>query len=308
LNFLSGVELEERELVGRVVVDSWARTDPIAALNALQGFEPPRLRKSLVAGLSYVWARNDPVHLVENVNVLGLAQRIRPLETALGEIAQVSPEEALRQLELLADSVEDTSTVTRRIVSVWSEQDPQAAVDWILSNYKMEDPQRSDLLPNALGKLSLEDSNKALAIALEQPVSKDRPPPEYQIIWEMSWYGDAENTVAMLARVRPDPRKESRSYAFSMVGTAFIRNDQPSDALKLALQLSEGERNEYYGYLTYEWAYQNPLQLLEQLEQLPDAQVKSMFASALVRANASKPALTNEQIDKVKTYIQDESE
>ena len=77
LDFLSGVELEERELVGRVVVDSWARTDPIAALNALQGFEPPRLRKSFVDGLAYVWARNDPVHLVENVkrNGTNLAPR-----------------------------------------------------------------------------------------------------------------------------------------------------------------------------------------------------------------------------------------
>ena len=309
LHFLSGVELEQRELVGRVVVNSWARTDPLAALNALQSFEPARLRKSFVDGLAYVWARNDPFHLVENVNVLGLAQRIRPLEAALSEIAQTSPQEALRQLELLADSIEDTSTITRSIVYVWSEQDPQATVDWILSNYKMEDPQRSDLLPNALGKLSLENPNKALAIALEQPVLKDRPPPEYQIIWEMSWYGDAEDTVAMLARVRPHPRTELRSYAFSMVGNAFIRNDRPSDALKLALQLSEGkERIEYYSYLTYTWAYENPLQLLEQLEQLPDAQVKSMFASALVGANDAKPALTNEQIDKVKAYIQDEPE
>ncbi len=308
LHFLSGVELEQRELVGRVVVNSWARTDPLAALNALQSFEPARLCKSFVDGLAYVWARNDPVHLVENANVLGLAQRIRPLETALSEIALTSPQEALRQLELLADSIEDTSTITRRVVYVWSEQDPQATVDWILSNYKMDDPQRSDLLPNALGKLSLENPNKALAIALEQPVFKDRPPPEYQIIWEMSWYGDVENTVAMLARVRPHPRNESRSYAFSMVGNAFLRNDLPSEALKLALQLSEGERSEYYRNLTYEWAYLNPLQLFEQLEQLPDAQVKSMFAAALVRANDNKPALTNEQIDKVKTYIQDESE
>lgn len=308
LDFLSGVELEQRELVGRVVVESWARTDPLAALNALESVEPPRLRKSFVDNLSYVWARTDPVHFVENVDVLGLAQRIRPLETAFGEIAQTSPEEALRQLERLANSIEDTSTVTRRIIYVWSEQDPQAAVDWILSNYTLEDPERSDLLPNALGKLSLEDPNKAMAIALEHPVLEDRTPPEYQIIWEMSWNADAESAVAMLARVRPNPRSESRSYAFSLVGTAFIRNDRPSEALKLAMQLSESERNEYYSYLTYAWAYENPLQLLENFDQLPSAQVKSMFASALVQANDTKPALTNEQIDKVKTYIQNESE
>ncbi|MXW53652.1 MAG: hypothetical protein F4X44_08690 [Gammaproteobacteria bacterium] len=306
LDFLSEVELEERELVGRVVVDTWAQTDPIAALNALQGFEPPRLRKSFVDGLAYVWARNDPVHLVENVNLLGQAERIRPLEDALGKIAESSPEEALRQLELLVDSIEDTSTITRRIVDVWSEQNPQAAVDWIMSNYNIEDPRRSSLLPDALGKLSLENPNKAMAIALEQPVLEDQSPPEYRIILEMSWNADADNTVAMLARVRPDPRSESRSNAFYFVGKALIRNDRPDDALKLALQLSEAERGAYYADITWAWAYDNPLQMFEYLEKLPNADVKSTFATALVATNEHLPILTKQQMEIVRNYVQDE--
>lgn len=306
LDFLSEVELEERELVGSVVVDSWAKTDPIAALNALQGIEPPRLRKSFVDGLAYVWARNDPVHLVENVNLLGQAERIRPLEYALGKIAQSSPEEALRQLELLVDSIEDTSTITRRIIYEWSEQDPQAAVDWIMSNYNIEDPRRSSLLPDALGKLSLEDPNKAMAIALEQPVLEDRYPPEYRIILEMSQNADADNTVAMLARVRPDPRSESRSNAFYFVGKALIRNDRPDDALKLALQLSEAERGAYYSDITWAWAYDNPLQMFEYLEKLPNADVKSTFATALVASNEHLPILTKQQMETVRNYVQDE--
>lgn len=308
LDFLSGVELEERESVGSVVVDSWARTDPIAALNALQGFEPPRLRKSFAEGLALVWALNDPVDLVENVNVLGPAERIRPLEYALGEIARISPEDALRQLELLADSIEDTSTIVRRIVSFWSEQDPQAAVDWIMSKYTIEDPRRSSLLPDALGRLSLENPNKAMGIALEQPVLEDQSPPEYRIISEMSRDADADSTIAMLARVRPDPRSESRSNAFYFVGRALIRNDRPDDALKLALQLSEAERVEYYADLTWTWAYDKPLQLFEYLEKLPNADVKSTFATALVAANEHLPRLTKQQMEIVRSYVQDDPE
>lgn len=305
LDFLVGVELEQRELVGRVVVRSWARSDPIAALNALKNFEPPSLSKSFERDLAYVWARTRPLHLVKNANLLTPLERVRSLQTALRKIAQTSPEDALNQLALISESIDNTSSITQGIIYVWSEQDPQSAVDWILSNYTPEDPERSDLLPDALGKLSLEDPIKAIGLALEEPLVEDRQPPEYRIIWEMSWYADLEETVELLSQIRPDPRTGSNSYAFGLVGSAFIRNEQPDNALELALELPQSIRGEYYRTIAWDWAYANPTQLYERLEDLNDANAKSQFARALMSINELYSVLNDEQIALVQSYVQE---
>lgn len=309
IDFLLGVDGEQQESVGEVVMTSWARTDPVEALNALEVIEDTKLRNSLVNDLAWEWATRDPSVFLQNANLIEPAvPRLRALLGALGEIAKSSPREALRQVEMFADSNVDTSTLVRSITYTWSEKDPQATVDWILSNYGSEDPQRANLLQRALSQLSLENPHKAMEIALEQPVLENQPPPEYQIIAEMSYEEDLENTVELLSRVRPHPTNESRGYAYGLVGKAFIRNEQPNEALNLALKLPPTQREEYYRSFSYDWAYTNPLQLYEQLEDLSDDNAKSVFASALVDAQELRPLLTDQQLDQLREYVQEESE
>ena len=306
LNFLLSTQGEQRELIGRTVAGSWARSEPLAAFNALESFEPPWLRNSLRDSVAYVWASTDPVSLLENASLLDPANRTIPLGVALAEIARSSPQLALVQLETLAESIDDTTTFERSIVSAWSEQDPQTAVDWILSNYNPDDPKRSQLLPNALGNLSLENPHKAMRLALEQPVPTDQQPPEYRIIRQMSWNAELEVVADFLSRVRPDPKTNSRSYVFGLVGEAFIRNEQFDKAVKLAGQLPESQREKYFTNITYSWAYADPIHLYENLESLPTAKAKKYAAQALESINGRRPVLSDEQIDAIRTYLVDE--
>ena len=122
-----------RRLALQAIIEIWATTDPQAALAGVSNLESRSDRTTLQETILRVWANISPQGLLEAVESLPENLRKLGLEEALLVISRDTPEEAVRLMADLTDR-ELVDKLSKEIATYWSEQDPRAALDWVLNN------------------------------------------------------------------------------------------------------------------------------------------------------------------------------
>ena len=304
LDFIGNLPQEERDPLTTATFLTWSSTDPQAALNAISLFEKNvSLRKSIQREIVHIWATRDPDGILEQIELLPDGLKMHGIETAIARTTLKSPEKALRLMAEMEEFLGNNSRVVTRIVTEWSQIDPRSASDWIVSGFEGTNTERHHLLKISLSHLSLNDPHYAMEIALDQPVDSNGRGLELEVVSELSSTGRAEDAIELLASVRGGSAKVSALVA---VGTGFVRQDSPEDALEIASRVPENFKWYFYNEVFRAWAGSAPKQLLETLERLESDEVKSRAGMQLLIANRSNSALTNEEIGFVKTFLSKE--
>lgn len=293
---------KSRELVLRTIAEVWATIDPETALASIETMEIGKTLALLQESVIVAWAIDDPTGLLEVLSTVpehfqGLAK-----EKALLAIARVSSEQAVSYLADLEDD-DLRMKLAKEIATYWSEQDPHAALDWVLQENFTTNVQQAETLMIVLGSLAMKDPELAFQTARDQP-----------IVLRGQYYRGMEVTViqnlvetnidqalAMLPGIRSAGL--TQTHAYSEVGRAMIRDGQYDRALKLGERLSERGRRNYNGSLMYQWAMSNPETLFENLDKLPSDQLKDQAARGLVRYNQETKALDSQQMEHVASFL-----
>lgn len=280
-----------------IVAREWARSEPRTAFDAVTNVSPSGLRRTLQESVVRSWAQNDPHMLLEDLSLLPKSLQDLATEQAILSIAKNEPLEAV---DLMA-SVEDDSSrhmIAYSVVSSWSNLDPVAAVNWVLSNPDLE-RMRYELLAVVFRNLALENPQLAMELALKQPIEQHQRGLEATVIGRLAQV-DLEHALALLSQVR---QGQTQIAAFMSVGSQLVRNNDMDRALKLGEQLGAEWRDSYYQSIMSTWANMDPEGLLATLDKLPSAATKSKAALSLARSNQFRKILTTDQIAYAKTYL-----
>ncbi len=301
-NHVVALPSEERKFLLSSIMRVWARIEPQVAFEAAGKIEPVSEAESLVRDVVFSWARNDPHEVLSGLEQFDTELILVAADQAITSIAIKDPAEAARLVEELQSKVSNTSSIEYSLIYHWSRSDPRAAMDWLLEDSKRGDTLRNSLIEQTLRALAHEDPQYAFQIGLEQPLVWEHDNGmESDVILELSRF-DIETAMSLLPKVR----EESKSISYLWVGQALVKKRDPFRAIELGEQLPESRRDFYYGSIAGDWADTNPVQMYEELEQIPGAKLRSTMAMQLLSNNTRSPILTKDQIDHVKSLLTEE--
>ena len=283
------------------VIENWSRIDGLAAFNAGATVTDVFVRKPVQRDAIEIWGEVDPHSLLTALEELPDEFHDFAFRHAMRGLARLDPDEALKQLNGISDQ-STKARITEVFVENWSEQDPQAALQWVQYGFSTESQEiRSKLQSIALSKLTHTDARLAMDLALNLPLAETGIGPEVAVISELAKI-NVEEALSMLEEVRNQTTRES---TYVHLGHALITAGRSSQAIALVNKYESSEEVQY-GYLMSlvgNWAWFEPLDLLKHLEEIPIDSVKREAAVSIAIDYKLHVALTKEQRESLKKYI-----
>lgn len=271
----------------RSIVFYWTVDDPRSAVKAISTLVDESLREDLLDTVASRWAQIDPGELLQNVESFPTASQARSRRLAVGGIAKSSPQDAIATLsETPSNEIEG---VARHLVHWWAMRNMDEAIDWIQNEPVVRDYQAS-LLNLVLRQHVRTAPEAAMQFALEQPMDPSSRNLEYQLIEQLVEDNKIKESVALLPSLREG---EGQTSAFALVGLQLILNRDIDRALALGEHLNESQHEDYFGGLFNGWAREDPQGLFLSIDGLPNQEIKSRAASALLD---HENTLTTEQL------------
>lgn len=295
--------VDEQSGLTAVIVQTWSSSNPEEALDALSDVDDTSLKSALEQVVLNSWAAKDPHALLERINLLPEKLRLIAIDGAILEIARTSPMDAINQLDTLRSYLTDTSAIDTKIIEIWSDLDPEAALTWVVSKQGSKHAYRGEhLIGVVLEHLVQKDPHQALQLASNQPIENEGRPLEAYVLNLIANDGNVEVAIGML----PQVREEQRVAAYQGIGLSLVRNANSDKVLELAQDLSETEQMEFFRQVISVWATFETQSLFESLEQLPSDDVRSRAACELIVQHYSRPRLTDDQVDSLSSLLNEE--
>lgn len=244
------------------------------------------------------WATADPATILERIEQVPLRLQSVALERALPALAETEPERAIVLIQELKHLGANSWRAVRGTVENWAAADSSAALEWVMSSPDIEHgpvPQE-DLLRLVLYSLVLEDPERALTIALQQP---DTDRLEAYVISHLAKF-DVEAAVKLLPMVK----EGAYSVATHWVATSLIEHGEMDRAIALYSEYEESGGDANWSMFFRIWQMENSVQLFERLDDLPP---RLRYWGARTLTHYTDRNLTKEQMDYARA-IGDEGE
>ena len=290
------------KISSRIVVYVWADSDPDAAYQAVSGIENKRLRENLQGSVISVWASNDPRYVLENLDTFPEDVQEDARADSISSIAETSPKEAAEVVLQYSGSFEG-QMLARLVMSTWVIQDADAAIDWVF-NGPVSEQHRYSWVSHLTTFLVRTDPRRAFDLAVQQEIPTDSgsalPGLEASVMDEIADH-DLELALELLPGVREGI---TRSHAYSSIGKSYINAGDTSKAFNLGLELSDPNQAEYFQNISTRWARIDPAGLVESMEELPNAEIRSNIAKT-VTSRWYRENFTEDQLNTLKQYLSD---
>lgn len=276
----------------------WASSDPRAAFAAASIVPSPTLRRGSQRVAIFEWVDANPTGFLESLDSLDHASEdLRTLgqERALIALADTSAQEAMGYLEEV-DNPRSKRNIARAIVANWVTIDSSDVLAWVRSEPQLEG-MRSDLYVVAVRNLARESPQHAFDLARNHSVNGL----EAEVIDEVARV-DIEDAISMLSNVRSE---ETLKDSYQAIGTRLLAQGKPDRVLGLIRQHPKAFQSQVLTGLAYPWAFNEPVDLFNRLEDLPSDDVRRTVATALRAANALSKVLSDEQIASLEQFDPD---
>ena len=273
------------------LMQDWAKTDPLAALEMAATLPAGQLRTDAFTAACGAWASEHPVDAAKWAasHLTGpLAGEV--LGIVAGAWAEKNPAAAAAWVSGLP-SVVMSENATAAVVSSWATQDPQATAQWIasFSNPERKAAAMSNLV-SGWCEQSPEDAARWVTGKLGNPEAS-----ELTEALISSWSSrDPQAASAWIMRLPAELQGSAASTLISnWAGT------DPKAAAEWAARLPEGDsRNEAISTLASTWAAAEPQNALTWISGLPDSPEQRVALDDTVRAwTALDPADVGKWID-----------
>lgn len=297
--YVSAQDEDVQSKLLRPVGLTWARMDPAAALKAVDELDNNPLTSSLENAILQLWTKSNPRKILPLLGNYTKQIQLAAMEGVATKLVQTAPQEALGLIQDWGSAGYDMTSVARGVVAKWSELDPEAALDWLLSQNSEDWLRYNDMLETNLRALASVDSTRAFEVALKQPLPRPHMSGmEAWVILELS-RADLDRAIELL----PQVRESSKPIACIWVGQALVDMGKPLDALNLAKQLPDDRRDGFYYDMFKRWGDRDALQLFETLDSLSSKVKQSNAAKSLIWNSRYESVLTNSQLEQARSYL-----
>ena len=289
-----------REALVRAVSEHWSRFDPHAAFLAVSQFESDARRKTVTRVVVQAWARSNPDELVQKSDSFALALQTIAMEEAILSLGRTNRDEATKVLQDAHRKGIVAMNSLDSFFTQWVMSDRRGAIQWILSNEDLQDHEREGILKVILRTVAMMDSRRSLQLRIRLASLFDTSVEQYEAdLVRTLANSDLESAISLL----PSVRRESKFKSASVVGEVLVFGDQPMRALGLADQLPRDQRSDYYYGVFVHWSRHDPKHLVESITSLSPRNLRMLAAKALTQSHARVPALSPEELEYVKRYL-----
>ena len=309
-NYALTLENDPYHLIVSDMAETWAMSDPRAALAAAIGIERASVRNAVSTSVISTWAYSEPREVLDGLDALTPDLQETAFSVAVREIASESPEEGAELVTAM-----EPGSVKRfgaySVVSVWFDHDHKAVLDWVLNEPGVEEV-KSELLSSIIHRLVKVDLELAMSTALAQPLEKSTSGfgmfgregvgMEFQIISTLA-HSDVDKAIEALGQVRGGLTK---LLSYQTVATSLLMEDEFDKAFNMVHQVPESDREKVYQAIASSWAMSDPQGMLKSMDRFPSEEHRSRAAAIMMMTNQFSKSLSDEQIEEAKKHLTDE--
>lgn len=256
------------------VINTWANIDPERALTRVRLLEPSSVRDRLQHIVMRSWIQLDPTKFLDSLDSVPMDLRDTARMNLIGQLSKDSIEDALAVFADMSE-VANEEQAALTIVAAWIDTNPDATFQWIVTNSKTE-AYRDSLLGSFFEKLADLDADKAIELALSQPISDENEIGLETIVIDELRFSDTDLALRLLSRVR---QGATQLAAYESVATGLIFDQKIDEAIELGKALSDKAQISYYNSMTFSIANQVPLKkILKILPNIPVEEAQSEIA------------------------------
>ena len=259
---------DDQVFLTREVFESWVSIDLEAALETAEELDRLTGTSQHRRYVYSEWAKDDPYTVLDQVDHLPRNTARWVKHAAIRTIARESPQSAIQFLEQIEDGMERYE-VTSSIAHAWSDLDPKASIEWILSLHERSNAE--SFLPFAVLRLAQVDAEAAMDIAASQKGAL-RTQLEANVIKTIARtdVADAFRAVDEL----PDERRLD-------VGKALARDVvryAPDQVIRFGNKLDSASQYSYYNSVLTPWLMFRLDFLVKEIDRLPSKEIASLAA------------------------------
>lgn len=293
LDFISQLpNAQETTNLRQQVFYAWSREDPRAAAEGLQEMEFHNIERVKETVLAQ-WAHKDPRELLEASNAMPQSWIDAAKRHAITQLSRSSREEAISYLGDISDSRE-RHQVENTLASQWSEEDPNAALQWYLSLDRDNVNEQRHHTRYMMMTAANRDPTSALELAAQY--SGEWGSAMIRGVFNALVATDPQQAVQYLPRVNQEQKRD----ALEEIGIAVARDDLMA-AFRLGDTLNQSDRSRYGEFIVERSLYWggNRDVFLSNLNNLPSREVKVHGAVQLIRQDEYEKFLSSDQRQKL---------
>ena len=292
--------VEHAEELTYVAVASYAQQDPEEALEAYLEIEwrtgssfrvPHRLVEAL--------AEKDPVALLQRSGSLPREIRSAARREAIQAIAREDHKQAITYVDSL-EAGPVARNLKYQIARVWSDDDPVAALEWVMEAGKTEDPGHQryivDRMSRVMSRIAEETPEKLLQIAYKQEDSVR----EHMVDRALRDIVRKDSDLAI--RHLSELKGEAQIETTLSVGR-ILAYKNPELALSLASILPKDQQVDYESTVVSSGSYDNPHKMYDLIVNATPKRWHSKAALSLLLSNRNQGFLTNSQVEILKSRL-----
>ena len=299
---------------------TWAEFDLQGALEASYAIGDDVVRRDSQQKVAAVWAEKEPRYILRNLDVVPEPVRYVAARVGVGEVARNSLQEAGKYALQIEDLALRKIAVSW-LMPIWSTHEPSTLLNWLLSdsaNEHIVSEVREQLVYNTLDS----DPRRAFQLAQGQPRAEwnrgtldlaaqilrngqhSLPPPVGLESHALKRIAESDPQLAL--ELLPNVREGDTKFEATLhLGKAFVYEGDVSEALNLAQQLPESNRDRYYSRLIRHWGREDPISLLESIEEFASTKHQSSAAAFLLREDRKHRTLDEAQVNSLRKYLSD---
>lgn len=277
----------------------WAEVDPLSALEPASSVNSEVARHKLSRAVIAAWAESNPRDLLESLGQIPdyLTQWFQ--EQAIYSLTQKSFETAIKYVAEMPDEIRRES-MTYILVTNWAEQDPRAALDWVLQDSEAQiDPQfRARAVINGILR---SDRVMALNMALELPPDEKGVGYESMVIGKIA-DSNPQLAIDLLEKVR---NRETQEVAKNSIGRRLLRQGDIESFIDLVKNESQDMQFKYYRSMAMSIRRSNMHAIYDNLDEIPIREIQEFYSKHLLMYHRHDPAFDEKQVAKLEELAQE---
>ena len=289
---------DDRRMFGSVVASELAKTDPVEALAWARANDKERFPYLQMSVLGQIAETDPQLALAEALNTPNAQMRSNMVSNVVQHIARNNPADAVAYLAQIQGRQQKLE-VGQQLASAWIRQDPEAAIDWILSQDKETAAQMIQMASHRLVRSNIDaairllpridgPNQQTMRQQIAQRLATGGSPGEAQSFirqfegqpgydqLQASVISGIARTDVFMAKQLADQLADgnARDTAYVQVIAQHAQTD-PTEAARWLRSISnESMRGAAAGQLAMKWYANDPAAASRWLTALPDGSLK----------------------------------
>ena len=278
----------------------WAEIDPLSALELASSIQSEIARHKLLRAVVVAWVESNPLNLLDSMGHIPAHLTAWVQSEAIFVLAHTSFETATKYVAQMPDEIQ-RENMTYILVTNWAEQDPRAALDWVLQDSEAQiDPENRILA--VINGIVRRDRVMALNMALELPPDEKGVGYEWMVIATIA-ETNAQLAIDLLDKAR---NTETKERATNNVGRELLRQGDIDRFIDLVKNWSPDKQFKYYRSMALSINESNMRTIFDNLDRIPTKEIQKFYSETLLWLNSYDPTFNEKEVTELEEFAQEQ--